>query len=91
MSDIRQKGKDNTNKYTIPDDLFLSKDTILEQLKILENLFPLNPNPQKKSKTIDTPSSTNNEQTKILTTNKITAAQLQNSIRETLAKVSAAL
>lgn len=33
-------GKDSTDEYSIPDDLFLSREIILEQIEIIENLFP---------------------------------------------------
>lgn len=40
LENILSKGVDpNTNKYSIPDEYFLTKDTILIQLKLLEKLY----------------------------------------------------
>lgn len=50
-------GKDNSsNEYTIPDEYFMSKDIIAEQLEILEKLFP-NQKPSVPSTTDDEPKS----------------------------------
>lgn len=41
MDEIYAKGLDpNTNKYVIPDELFMSAELIETQLKLLEKLFP---------------------------------------------------
>ncbi|KAG4076331.1 hypothetical protein HA402_005774 [Bradysia odoriphaga] len=40
LSDIRTKGKNASNKYIVPDEHSFSEDIILEQLEILDRLFP---------------------------------------------------
>lgn len=65
----------STNEYTIPDEYFMSKDVIAEQLEILENLFPnqksattsedeqKSTTPAKKAKTDDNMQNNNNKPT----------------------------
>lgn len=40
MSEIRAKGKNASNKYDVPDEHSFSEDVILEQLQIIDTLFP---------------------------------------------------
>lgn len=51
MTQIRQNGKDPQSKrFVVPDELFMSQDIVLEQLDILEKLFPNEAEPAKKIK-----------------------------------------
>lgn len=40
VTDIRTKGKNASNKYNVPDEHSFSQDIILEQLDIMDSLFP---------------------------------------------------
>lgn len=40
MSEIRAKGKNSSGKYVVPDEHSFSEDIILEQLQIVDTLFP---------------------------------------------------
>lgn len=40
MSEIRAKGKNASDKYIVPDEHSFSEDIILEQLQIIDTLFP---------------------------------------------------
>lgn len=40
MSEIRSKGQNTSARYEVPDELSFSEDIILEQLQIMDTLFP---------------------------------------------------